>query len=252
MSGMSRISRRDFMNGVAISLAAGTSISPLELLALDKKDSPYPPARTGLRGNHPGSFEVAHSVARDGAEYPRPSEQTDSDYDLVVVGGGLSGLAAALFYRQRVGPETRIVVLDNHDDFGGHAKRNEHTINGKTRISYGGSQTLVEPQQSGAIVGPRKPERGERFERRHLCARTAGFSGLGNRKRVGRRNCGAGYAIAASSDRVRRRRWFDHGMPGQRSDPRVFIARLDYGCVDPNPGGRFGIRLLCAGTVPGR
>ncbi len=136
------------MNGVAMSLAAGTSLSPMELMAVERQRvpaGPYPPALTGMRGNHPGSFEVAHGIAWGGIKYPRPAEQTDDLYDLVVVGGGISGLSAALFYRQRVGPEARILVLDNHDDFGGHAKRNEFNVDGKDLICYGGSQTIDTP-----------------------------------------------------------------------------------------------------------
>ena len=52
-------------------------------------------------------------------------EALEEHYDLVVVGAGMSGLAAAYYYRQQVGPNARILILDNHDDFGGHAKRNE-------------------------------------------------------------------------------------------------------------------------------
>ncbi|MFQ6003928.1 MAG: NAD(P)-binding protein [Woeseia sp.] len=148
MSSKLRISRRDFMNGMAMSLAAGTSLSPLELMAMKNQgvpEGPYPPALTGMRGSHPGSFEVAHAVAWDGAKYPRPSEETDDTYELVVVGGGISGLSAALFYRQRVGPDARILIIDNHDDFGGHAKRNEFNVDGKDLICYGGSETIDQP-----------------------------------------------------------------------------------------------------------
>ena len=87
-----------------------------------------------MRGSHPGSFEVAHALARNDARWPEPTEQTDRDYDLVVVGGGISGLSAAYFYRQRLGRDVRILILDNHDDFGGHAKRNEFTVDGKQLI----------------------------------------------------------------------------------------------------------------------
>ena len=136
------ISRRDFLNGIALGVAAGSSLSPLEILA---KDGRYPPALTGLRGSHPGSFEIAHAVSWAGATFPRPAELTDDPYDLVVVGGGLSGLAAALMYRQRTGGDPRILVLDNHDDFGGHAKRNEFEVDGKLLIGYGGSQSIDSP-----------------------------------------------------------------------------------------------------------
>jgi len=137
------ISRRDFLHGVALSVTAGGSLAPLELLAMD--GDRYPPALTGMRGSHPGSFEVAHALAWRGAAWPRPDAPTDDVYDLVVVGGGLSGLAAAFMYRQRVGAEARILVLDNHDDFGGHAKRNEFDVDGTKLIGYGGSQSIDTP-----------------------------------------------------------------------------------------------------------
>ena len=145
---MSDITRRDFVNGMAVSLAAGSALSPLQaaargLLAPDALGPDYyPPRLTGLRGSHPGSFEVAHAVGREGRRYEPPAEQTDATYDLVVVGGGLSGLAAAWFFREAAGPDARILVLDNHDDFGGHAKQVEFQVEGRRLISYGGSQTL--------------------------------------------------------------------------------------------------------------
>lgn len=112
----------------------------------------YPPARTGLRGSHPGSNEHAHSRAWAQRSDWGPTTQLSESYDLIVVGGGLSGLSAAYFYQQKHGRDKKILILDNHDDFGGHAKRNEHTINGNTRISYGGSQTLVTPHAGSKIV----------------------------------------------------------------------------------------------------
>jgi spermidine dehydrogenase len=140
-----RISRRDFMSGLALSLAGGTTLAPIELMAKGQGVGPYPPALTGLRGNHAGSFEVAHALSWAGASWPRPSQQTDDIYDLVIVGGGLSGLAAAFMYQQQFGGDARILILDNHDDFGGHAKRNEFTVDGKLLIGYGGSQSLEAP-----------------------------------------------------------------------------------------------------------
>ncbi len=153
------VSRRDFLQGVALSTVAGTLLSPAELaagVAAPAGTAPagtapvgtapgYPPALTGLRGSHPGSFEVAHAVAWAGQTFPRPAEPDEDGYDLVVVGGGISGLAAALFYRQQAGPEARILVLDNHDDFGGHAKRNEFVVDGRRLIGYGGSQSIDTP-----------------------------------------------------------------------------------------------------------
>jgi len=135
------------MNGFALSLAAGTTLSPMELFAMQGSAGGvyYPPSLTGLRGSHPGSFEVAHALAWGRATWARPDEQTDDVYDLVVLGGGISGLSAAHLYRQRVGPDARILILDNHDDFGGHAKRNEFDVDGKQLICYGGSQSIDTP-----------------------------------------------------------------------------------------------------------
>ena len=120
------INRRDFINGFALSIAAGSSLSPLEILANQKNGlntSHYPPALMGMRGSNPGSFEVAHALAWGGAKFNNPKHQTDDDYDLVVVGGGISGLSAAYFFQQRYGNDAKILILDNHDDFGGHARR---------------------------------------------------------------------------------------------------------------------------------
>ena len=148
MADKPNITRRDFLNGVALSLAAGTSLSPLELLAQGGASKPYyPPLLTGLRGSHVGSFEVAHAVAIAGARFGHPSDQTESTYDLVVVGGGISGLSAAWLFQQQYGGDKKVLVLDNHDDFGGHAKRNEFNVDGKTLIGYGGSQSLESPGQ---------------------------------------------------------------------------------------------------------
>jgi len=109
----------------------------------------YPPASTGLRGSHPGSFEVAHAL-RDGERFDVESLAITDDVDLVVVGAGISGLAAAWFYR-REHPDATILLLDNHDDFGGHAKRNEFTVDGRFLLGYGGSEALQSPE---ALYGP--------------------------------------------------------------------------------------------------
>jgi spermidine dehydrogenase len=141
-----RISRRDFLNGVALGVAAGSSLTPLDILAQSTQQQiSYPPGLMGLRGSHTGSFEVAHAVARGGAKFGKPAGQTDKTYDLVVVGGGISGLAAAFLFQQQHGGGKRVLVLDNHDDFGGHAKRNEFEVDDQRLISYGGSQSLESP-----------------------------------------------------------------------------------------------------------
>ncbi len=134
---------------MALGVAAGGTLSPLEMIAA-RESGTYPPALTGLRGNHEGAYEVSHRQAWSGETWPRPDRQTDDTYDLVVVGGGISGLAAAFFYQQRAGGG-RVLVLDNHDDFGGHAKRNEFTVDGQTLIGYGGSQSIDTPGSYSAV-----------------------------------------------------------------------------------------------------
>lgn len=112
----------------------------------------YPPKRTGLRGDHEGSFATAHEL-RGAKHPPAPDLVRDSTerYDLIVVGAGLSGLSAAYFYRQRASASARILVLENHDDFGGHATRNEFDVSGRLLLSYGGSQSIAAPESFSDI-----------------------------------------------------------------------------------------------------
>lgn len=148
----SGITRRDFLDGVALSVAA-TAVAPYSMLtsAAGPKIGAdyYPPILTGMRGSHEGSYEVAHALAWRG-EKPAEYEALDEVYDLVVVGGGISGLAAAYLYRKKMGPAAKILILDNHDDFGGHAKRNEFHIDGKMLLSFGGSVNLEQGAMSPA------------------------------------------------------------------------------------------------------
>jgi spermidine dehydrogenase len=151
--GMDRsISRRDFINGVTATAGAlslpGLAFAqdPTSAIAEDYPAS-YPPGRMGLRGSHPGAFEAAHAL-RDGHSVDTSgAERTGETYDLVVVGGGLSGLAAAHFFLRDVGQDARVLILENHDDFGGHAKRNELHYQGKTLVLNGGTLEIESPER---------------------------------------------------------------------------------------------------------
>lgn len=172
------ITRRDFMNGAALALGStllsaaqesnqllsvapplgkGPDTSaeePLLAGGITPQDPRYyPPALQGMRGSHPGSFESAHAL-RDGdfwknAEHPGNARET---YDLVVVGGGISGLSAAHFFRARAGAKARILILDNHDDFGGHAKRNEVKIGDRMLLMNGGTLGISSPTPYSAVA----------------------------------------------------------------------------------------------------
>jgi spermidine dehydrogenase len=148
---MPRISRRDFLNGLALTIAPGLTPAAQILANADR----YPPALLGLRGQHSGSFEVMHGIARGGSRYAIDALPIEESYDLIVVGGGISGLAAAWFFRRAVGARARILVIDNDDDFGGHAKRNEFTLDGRLIIGYGGSESLQSPKTLFSTVAKR-------------------------------------------------------------------------------------------------
>ena len=151
------LSRRDFLNGCTLTVAASSAISPLEALAqgaLSPYALPadyYPPTRQGLRGSHDSSFEVAHEL-RLGKKW-QAVDAGDHEYDLVVVGGGLSGLAAAYFYRKQHGPGARILIIENHDDFGGHAKRNEFWHDDRMYLVNGGTLNVEAPSQYSTVAG---------------------------------------------------------------------------------------------------
>ncbi len=161
--GMDRgIPRRDFLNGIARSVvgtyamfnAPGLAAAGLGTFAGEQAPAAagardprvYPPAATGLRGHYPEAIERFGPIDRgDYAQYPAIDVEVREEYDLVIVGAGLSGLAAAHFWRRALGQSERILLLDNHDDFGGHAKRNEFTYNGRTFIGYGGTMGISTP-----------------------------------------------------------------------------------------------------------
>jgi len=155
-----KITRRNFLNGVAVT--AGAAMMPWDLsaagfrqAAVGPENSPhyYPPALTGMRGSHPGSFDAAHAL-RDHTFWDTAGkpEGTGETYDLIIVGGGISGLAAAHFYRKASGDKARILILDNHDDFGGHAKRNEFRVGNAFRLGFGGTFSIESPAPYSAVA----------------------------------------------------------------------------------------------------
>ena len=151
------IARRDFLQGAAIGVGgvllsglAPELVSAAAEVAEQDRRGYYPPTRLGMRGSHPGSFEGAHSL-RDGGSLTGPIVETGESFDLIIVGGGISGLAAAHFFRA-ASPRGRVLVLDNHDDFGGHAKRNEFHVNGRMLLMNGGTLEIESPRPYGKVA----------------------------------------------------------------------------------------------------
>lgn len=150
--GMNRpITRRDFLNGAAVAIGAtllphGSTRDSSTRLEPQSQSGYYPPTRTGLRGSHLGSFEIAHRL-RDGTFWNTAGRpiNTGETYDLVIVGAGISGLAAAYFFREQVGNSAHILILENHDDFGGHAKRNEFHLGDRLQLLNGGTLLIDSP-----------------------------------------------------------------------------------------------------------
>src|ERR1700682_5840749 len=151
------ITRRDFLNGVAIGVG-GTLVgggirtetllaaAALDEFAPEKAPDYYAPAGMGMLGHNDGTFTFAHRLRDgEGADSFGEPENTGETYDLVVVGGGISGLAAAYFFLKSAGKNARILILDNHDDFGGHAKRNDFRAGGRTLLSFGGTLAIDRP-----------------------------------------------------------------------------------------------------------
>ena len=188
--GMDRsITRRDFLNGVSVAVG-GAMIAPASADAAEivqqsaaarTVDENYPPALTGMRGSHNGSMDAAHAM-RDGKSFDA-GEPLNESYDLIVVGAGMSGLAAAYFFRKKTVPDAKILILDNHDDFGGHARRVEFNVNGRLLIAKGGTSYIERPATFTAR-GPRAAEgdrrqllRADREARRRLLSEARAQAG---------------------------------------------------------------------------
>ena len=101
--------RRDFLKFVvAGSVASGC---PVNLSLLGAESGPTP----RLEGDH---FAICHAV-RDGQQFDKPP--VSSRHDVVIVGGGVSGLSAAYFLRGR-----DFLLLEKEPHWGGNAYLEEY------------------------------------------------------------------------------------------------------------------------------
>lgn len=272
-----KISRRDFLNGTQVAIGTSLLTPWSELFGAGVAGAPdyYPPALTGLRGSHDGSWETMHArVAGQRWTAGAPEER----YELVIAGGGISGLSAAYFYR-RERPGARILILDNHDDFGGHAKRNEFTVEGETRIAYGGTESIDTPSAYSDIARELLRDIGvdvERFYRYYdqdlFASMKLGKAVLYDSKTYGRQQLACGYGAIpwqafadqtpmndkAKADLVRlftERRDYLPGMSYEEkhallSNTSYHDFLRDYAKVDPQVlemYRRWGISFWCVG-----
>jgi len=238
--GMDRpIARRDFLNGVAVTAGAamiGGANPALADAATQDEKGYYPPTRTGLRGSHPGSFENAHAL-RDGTlKVPAGKAPGDEEhYDLIVVGGGISGLSAAYFFRERK-PDAKILILENHDDFGGHAKRNEFTLNGRLALMNGGTLEIDSPRPYSAVAAGLLKKLGvepAKFEEEYAKPDVYKSLGLGRGLFFDRETFGADKLVAAPEGKP----WAEI-LKGAPLSPKVMadIVRIQEEKADYLPG----------------
>ena len=153
-----RICRRDFLNSTL--LASGSvllsSVTPLQLLAQQSNDWTGYGGVGDYRnsnGNTQAVMDAAHQI-RDGTYDKLPADTVDTGetFDCVIVGGGMSGLSAGLFFQKEAGPGKTCLILENHPIFGGEGKRNEFVVDGQRLIGPQGSTHFQIPYPHSFIA----------------------------------------------------------------------------------------------------
>jgi spermidine dehydrogenase len=214
------ITRRDFLGSTL--LGAGAALlpprAPAEMMSQPGVTADDFTGYGGL-GDYAGSNGNTREVVlaghqmRDGVFDRTEADGTDTGeiYDCVVVGGGISGLAAAVTFLKEAGPRKNVLVLENHSIFGGEAKRNEFEVDGKRLIAHQGSAIYFVPYPHSVI--------GRFYE-----------------------------SIGLGAPRLQYQRWGGHGKPmllGRTPYETADLASGQYGFWFAAPqGGRKGIWVM--------
>jgi spermidine dehydrogenase len=155
-----KIFRRDFLNNSLLAAGAALLQMPAPSDAQAGRDTFTGYGGVGdyalSNGDTWPVLTAGHKVAQ-GAYTPLPGNiaETGEPLDLVVVGGGLSGLGTAYYFAKATGGKKRCLILENHPMFGGHCKQNEFVVNG---------QRLIGPQASNDFGIPREGSRNQMDE----------------------------------------------------------------------------------------
>lgn len=143
------IQRRDFLQGMAFGAGLLASGCALNFGKRGGKNLRHRDASNfSISGQNDEVKTRGHSVRALNSKCFNQAKDLGEYYDLIVVGAGFSGMASALHYQELVGAKAKILILENHDSFGGHATRNTFCHEGKTYISSGGAYTLESPEDS--------------------------------------------------------------------------------------------------------
>ena len=156
------ISRRDFVNGTLVGFGAALLGPSLPAMASSKKTAGiFSDPWTGLGGvgdygtsnGNVASVRVAAHLIRDGLtpQLMEQVEDTGEEYDMVIIGGGFSGIGAAYQFHNKYGNSKKCLIIENHPIFGGEAKQNEFEVDG---------YTLYGPQGSNDFGIPDKDDKG--------------------------------------------------------------------------------------------
>ena len=156
---MDAITRRDFLGSTLLGAGAAllTGVTPAQMLAAGGEDDWTGYGGLGdyrySNGNTQEVLQAGHRL-RDGAYRSALAAPVDTGelYDCVIVGGGISGIAAALFFQRQAGPGKSCLVLENHSIFGGEAKQNEFEVDGKRLVAHQGSAIYLVPYPHSFIA----------------------------------------------------------------------------------------------------